>query len=196
MLLQLIWLQSKNKLLDNLLNYKKIDNLLKSKKSNYASVAVLFIDNNEILFIKRSENMPTHKGHIAFPGGKKEKTDKSVVNTAIRETTEELLISKNLITPFGYIDSVDTVEYKFEVFPILCLLKSKPEKFNKNEVQKVLYAKIDNLINETNWHYRGIYPNDWIFKIDNEILWGATAKIVRKILNLNLDSNQDYELHP
>ena len=87
MVLLLIWLQSKNKLLENLLNYKKIDDSLKSKKTNYASVAVLFIDNNEILFIKRSENMPTHKGHIAFPGGKKEETDKSVVSTAIREAT-------------------------------------------------------------------------------------------------------------
>ena len=67
---------------------------------------------------------------MAFPGGKKEKTDKSVVSTAIREATEELLIQENSITPFGYIDSVDTVEYKFEVFPILCFLNSYPEKFN------------------------------------------------------------------
>ena len=192
----MIWLQSKNKLLENLLNYKKINDSLKSQKNNYASVAVLFTDSNEILFIKRSQNMPTHKGHIAFPGGKKEKTDKSVVSTAIREAAEELLISENLIIPFGYIDSVDTVEYKFEVFPILCLLKSKPEKFNQDEVQKVLYAKIDNLMNETNWHYRGFYSNDWIFEIDNEILWGATAKMVRKILNITLDSNPDYEPHP
>ena len=33
-------------------------------------------------------------------------------------------------------------------------------------------------------------------KIDNEILWGATAKMVRKILNITLDSNPDYEPHP
>ena len=71
-------------------------------------------------------------------GIKKEKNDKSIIHTAVREATEELLISDNLITPFGYIDSVDTVEYKFEVYPILCLLENKPKKFNKNEVQKVL----------------------------------------------------------
>ena len=196
MALRLIWLQNKNKLLGNRLNYKKIDNSLKSKKDNYASVAILFYENNEILFIKRSENMPTHKGHIAFPGGKNEKTDKSIVNTAIREATEELLIPENLIIPFGCIDSVDTVEYKFEVFPILCSLKSKPKKFNKDEIQKVLYAKIDDLMNETNWHYRGLYSSDWIFEIDNEILWGATAKMVRSIFSLSLDSNLDYEPHP
>ncbi len=180
----------------NKLVYKKLDSSVENTKNNYASVAVLFFDEVEILFIKRSENMPTHKGHIAFPGGKKEKNDTSIIHTAVREATEELLISDNLITPFGYIDSVDTVEYKFEVYPILCLLKNKPKKFNKNEVQKVLYASIDDLKLEKNWVYRGLYPNDWIFHIDNEILWGATAKMIRNILNLDLDFNQDSELHP
>ena len=116
--------------------YKKLDNSVIYTKNNYASVAVLFIDEVEILFIKRSENMPTHKGHIAFPGGKKEKNDTSIIHTAVREATEELLISDNLITPFGYIDSVDTVEYKFEVYPILCLLENKPKSSTKMKFKK------------------------------------------------------------
>ena len=41
-----------------------------------------------------------------------------------------------------------------------------------------------------------MYPNDWIFHIDNEILWGATAKMIRSILNLKLDFTQDSEPHP
>ncbi len=192
----MIWLQNRNKLLKNKIFYKKLDSTIKVTKSNYASVAVLFIDEKEILFIKRSENMPTHKGHIAFPGGKKEEQDLNIINTAVREATEELLIPDSFITPFGYIDSVDTVEYKFEVFPILCLLESKPQKFNKNEVQKVLYASIDNLKDKNNWIYRGLYPSDWIFEIDKEILWGATAKMIRNILNLNLGLDYDSVTHP
>ena len=189
-------MQNRNKLLENKIFYKKLDSTIKVTKSNYASVAVLFIDEKEILFIKRSENMPTHKGHIAFPGGKKEEQDLNIINTAVREATEELLIPDSFITPFGYIDSVDTVEYKFEVFPILCLLESKPQKFNKNEVQKVLYASIDNLKDKNNWIYRGLYPSDWIFEIDKEILWGATAKMIRNILNLNLGLDYDSVTHP
>ena len=192
----MIWLQNRNKLLKNKIFYKKLDSTIKVTKSNYASVAVLFIDEKEILFIKRSENMPTHKGHIAFPGGKKEEQDLNIINTAVREATEELLIPDSFITPFGYIDSVDTVEYKFEVFPILCLLESKPQKFNKNEVQKVLYASIDNLKDKNNWIYRGLYPSDWIFEIDKEILWGATAKMIRNVLNLNLGLDYDSVTHP
>ena len=183
-------------MLENKLFYKKLNSSIKKTKNNYASVAVLFIDEKEILFIKRSENMPTHKGHIAFPGGKKEEQDLSIIDTAVREATEELLIPDSLITPFGYIDSVDTVEYKFEVFPILCNLKNKPKKFNKKEVQKVLYASIDELKDENNWIYRGRYQSDWIFHIDNEILWGATAKMIRNMLNLNLVFDYDSATHP
>ena len=61
-----------------------------SFSEDYASVAILIIDDKEILFIKRSENLPTHKGHIAFPGGKKENSDKNIVETALREAEEEL----------------------------------------------------------------------------------------------------------
>ncbi len=196
MVSQLTWLQNKSKLLEKKIKYKKIDEYILSSKNNYAAVAALFIEDNEILFIKRSENMPTHKGHIAFPGGKKEDSDNSIVSTAVREVTEELLISDSLINPFGYIDSVDTIEYKFEVFPILCHLESKPKKFNKDEVQKVLYVTIDSLRKKENWYYRGLYSNDWIYEFENEILWGATAKMIRSILVLNLDSNSDSSLHP
>ena len=47
----------------------KFDKLIQpypSLSEDYASVAILIIDDKEILFIKRSENLPTHKGHIAF----------------------------------------------------------------------------------------------------------------------------------
>jgi len=43
---------------------------------------------------------------------------------------------------------------------------------------------IDELSNQQNWRFRGIYPNDWIFKIRNETLWGATAKMTRELLGL------------
>ena len=53
----------------------------------YAAVAILIYKNKEILFIKRSENMPTHKGHIAFPGGKKEFDDLGIYSTCLLYTS-------------------------------------------------------------------------------------------------------------
>jgi hypothetical protein len=102
----------------------------------------------------------------------------------VREASEELLILKNDVEPFGILEPVDTIEFKYNVFPILCRLHKKPESFNKSEVQEIFFVSIDELSNQQNWRFRGIYPNDWIFKIRNETLWGATAKMTRDLLGL------------
>ena len=166
------------------LNYHKLTIPYEYKDEQYASVAILIYQENKILFIKRSNDMPTHKGHIAFPGGKKEKDDQSIVDTGIREACEELLINKNEVHPFGQMNPVDTIEFKYKVYPILCSLTKLPTTFNKDEVQEVFLVPIEKLGNSENWEFRGIYPDDWIFRINNETLWGATAKMTRQLLGL------------
>ena len=66
-------------------------------KYNEASVLVLFINdkvkkNSSILMIKRKDNLRKHAGQIAFPGGRKEKEDLNLEETARRETEEEINI--------------------------------------------------------------------------------------------------------
>ena len=166
------------------LNYQRISKPHEKNNDDYASVSILIHDEKEIIFIKRSEDLPTHKGHIAFPGGKKEVEDQSIVDTALREACEELLIDSKTITPIGILKSIDTVEYKFEVYPVVCLISDKPSSFNKSEVQDLYYVPIEELKKEKNWVFRGHYDSDWVFDIDGEVLWGATAKMVRNLLNI------------
>ena len=167
------------------LSFQKLSKPYKRIEEDYASVSILIFEEKEIIFIKRSEDLPTHKGHIAFPGGKSEADDQSIVHTAIREACEELLIDSNTINPVGILNPIDTVEYKFEVFPVVCLLDSKPNSFNKSEVQDVYYVSIQDLKNKKNWNFRGLYETDWVFDIDGEVLWGATAKMIRSLLNIS-----------
>ena len=171
--------------MNNNLEYQDLSEPFQKLDEDYASVAMLIYQEKELIFIKRSEDLPTHKGHIAFPGGKKEASDQSIVHTAIREATEELLIDSKSITPIGILNPIDTVEYRFLVFPIVGRIDKKPESFNDSEVQEVYFVSIDELKNEKKWIFRGLYDTDWIFKIDNEILWGATAKMVRRLLRIS-----------
>lgn len=168
------------------LNYHELETPHVPIANDYAAVSILIFDNKEILYIKRSNEMPTHKGQIAFPGGKKEEEDIDIVSTAVRESAEELLLPKSIIKPFGYLNSIDTVEYKFDVYPVVCQLFEKPKNFNISEVQEIYFVEIKKLSNPNNWSYRGSYSDDWIFKIGKEILWGATAKITRRLLTLDL----------
>ena len=168
------------------MNFKHLEKTFPIYDEDYASVAILINSKKEILYIKRSDNLPTHKGDIAFPGGKKEESDSDIVTTALREVQEELFLNPSTIRPFGVLDPVDTVEYKFKVFPIVCESFDKPTKINKDEVQDFYLLDISDLDNLNNWEFRGNYDNDWIFKFDDQILWGATAHMTRNLLNLNL----------
>lgn len=91
--------------MDNKLDrfFKEIDGkdriIGKEKKLNY-SVMVLFCkieDEINILFEKRAMNI-AQGGEISFPGGKIEKEDPSCIETALRETFEEIGIKKERIT--------------------------------------------------------------------------------------------------
>jgi 8-oxo-dGTP pyrophosphatase MutT (NUDIX family) len=75
----------------NILNFNLLPVHLEKNESKYAAVGILIVNSTEVLFIKRSEEMPTHKGHIAFPGGRSEENDMNIVDTAAREVSEELL---------------------------------------------------------------------------------------------------------
>ena len=168
------------------MNFKHLEKPFPFYDEDYAAVAILINSKKEILYIKRSDKLPTHKGDIAFPGGKKEESDSDIVTTALREVQEELFLNPSTIRPFGVLDPVDTVEYKFKVFPIVCESLDKPTKINKDEVQDFYLLDISDLDNLNNWEFRGNYDNDWIFKFNDQILWGATAHMTRNLLNLNL----------
>ena len=92
----------------------------------------------------------------------------------------------SICTVKGSLDPIDTVEYKFNVYPVVFSLNEKQLNFNKDEVQKIFYEPIEKLLDKNNWSFRGAYDDDWIYMLDNEILWGATAKMVRNLCDLSL----------
>jgi len=154
-----------------------------------AAVLILLHETSEdlnVIYCLRSNNLPTHAGEVALPGGKREEKDETLKETALREAEEELFIKQSSIKPLGSLNHVDTVEYAFKVFPIICETSDKPDRFNENEVQDIYFLKIEDLENSDNWIYRGNYENDWIFNFQDQILWGATAYMTRALLGVNL----------
>tara|TARA_B110000014_G_scaffold226565_1_gene185925 strand:+ start:1380 stop:1910 length:531 start_codon:yes stop_codon:yes gene_type:complete len=170
------------------LNYNEINNKNRNSISHYAAVAICILPNDKIVYIKRQDTMPTHKGQIAFPGGKAQAEDKDIVDTAVRETKEELLLPSSYLEPIGILSGFDTREFEFPVYPVVCKLESvNLLDFNNTEVQKVYSVDITYLNDPSNWVYRGWYDSDWIVKIEEDILWGATARMTLELFQLRLD---------
>ena len=58
-----------------------------------------YIESPEIIFTQRSSHLSTHSGEVSFPGGKADKTDPSLFDTALRESNEEINLNSKDISP-------------------------------------------------------------------------------------------------
>ena len=152
-----------------------------------AVLAAVFPDGpvTRLILTKRPMHMPTHAGDLAFPGGKPQDGE-SPLQTALREAEEEVGLVQDNVEILGYLPEIHTVAYSRMVVPVVGRLASPPDlRADPNEVDKILTPDIEGFRDPTawrieEWNGRSIY----FFEIDGEILWGATAFMVRQLVGL------------
>ncbi|MEO5739269.1 MAG: CoA pyrophosphatase, partial [Vicinamibacterales bacterium] len=74
------------------------------------------IDDYEVIYTLRSEHLPSHKGQVAFPGGKRS-GEEELLETALRESAEEIGIVPADVTIIGCLDDVSTMAGQFVITP-------------------------------------------------------------------------------
>ncbi|MFN2466005.1 MAG: CoA pyrophosphatase [Candidatus Dormibacteria bacterium] len=161
-------------------------------KRRAAGVLVLFYLRAErlhLLFFRRTERVPTHKGQVAFPGGSREAGDADLQDTAMREAREELGINTERVVPLGALKPFDTFVSNFVVSPFCGWLLDPDPVFEAQpfEVEEVLEVAVDELRLQKNRH-RGRVPGFNLplplpyYKIDGTVIWGATGGIVEELV--------------
>ncbi|MES2557183.1 MAG: CoA pyrophosphatase [Bacteroidota bacterium] len=158
-----------------------------------SSVAILLfeIDNTlQFLVIRRSEYDGTHSGQIAFPGGKWEQTDASLVATALRECEEEIGVTEGELDYVGKLTDVFTVVSSFIIEPHIFYWKTPHDQFiiSEREVAAVYSLSVDDLLNESAVEYHSIPLKNGItlkdvphFALGEVKIWGATALILSEL---------------
>lgn len=168
-------------------NAKKI----KANDPKIAAVLALFYpnQNNEVtlLLTKRANYNGTHSGQISFPGGKVEQSDLNLKQTALRETFEEVGIIDEDIEVIREFTEVYIPPSNFLVTPFIGIIYNKPVFKVNSEVAKIIEVPFSKLIDETSIGSIKI-TNSYMketsvpcFKIDDSIIWGATAMILSEI---------------
>lgn len=140
-----------------------------------------------MILTKRPMTMPTHAGHIAFPGGRPDPGDDGPVATALREAEEEVGIRPASVELLGFLPMIHTVEFTLFVVPVVGRLPGVPElKPSPREVEKVLEPRVEDLADESAWRFELWQGRKvWFYDLEGEILWGATAKMVRDLVGLH-----------
>ena len=157
-----------------------------------ASILVIFINNydkNEsyILLTQRKNNLRKHAGQIAFPGGRKEIEDKTLLETVVRETEEEISLSRENYDIIGHFPKFYTGT-GYVVTPYIALMKELSNwenliKPNADEVKKIFIPKSRQLL-LPEYHIREKPPikssmsMTWRINYQNENIWGLTARVL------------------
>lgn len=152
---------------------------------NPAAVLIPIIEHPKpyVLLTLRPKEMSLHAGQICFPGGRFQREDKDLLQTALREAEEETGISPEAVEVAGFLDSYDTVT-GYTVIPVVGLLR---EGFtllpNPNEVVEILQVPLAHLLNPANHERRsrehdGARREYYAIHFEDRLIWGATAGMI------------------
>jgi len=169
-----------------------IRNLEKCSDPKASSVLILLYSSNgalETLLIKRSQDHSVHSGQISFPGGKRDDADISAVETALRETEEEIGLSRIMIEIVGTLSPLYVSPSNFEITPVIGfttnLFEPAPNPAEVDEVIRLPIALLDGSRKTIDLQVRGftLYQVP-CFSINGHIIWGATAMILQEFLDV------------
>ena len=139
-----------------------------------------------ILLTQRPDTMPTHAGQIAFPGGKMDETDKTPVDTALREAEEEVGLDRRHVEVLGFLDSYQTGT-SFRIVPVVGLVDPRftltVDPHEVVDAFEVPFAFLMDAINHRRdqREYNGVTRHFYAMPYGERYIWGATAGMLRNL---------------
>ena len=139
-----------------------------------------------VVITKRPDHMPSHPGQLAFPGGKIDPTDDSVLAAALREADEEVGITAEQVTPLGFLEPVSTNRFDVVVAPVVGRLDGVPRLIpDPAEVASTMVPPLHHFLNEDRWRTENWSGHElWFIEVEGDVLWGASAAMMRSLLGV------------
>lgn len=136
-----------------------------------------------LLLTRRTDHLHHHPGQVSFPGGRVEEQDTSPIETALRETEEEISLARRHVELLGCLPQYRTGT-GFDVTPVVGLVtppfELSPDAF---EVAEVFEVPLSFLLDEANHHLhrvevRGKLREYYAMPYGDYFIWGATAGMI------------------
>jgi 8-oxo-dGTP pyrophosphatase MutT (NUDIX family) len=175
---------------------------LNSKVKKRASVLIPLrqIDGElHLLFTQRASHLNSHSGQVSFPGGKQDPQDRSALETVLRECEEEIGLAPEQVECLGQIDQIISL-YHYLVTPFVAIIASDfISRPNSDEINAVFEVPLSFFLNPTHHTSEEIsyeYPRlSHHFLFGNYDIWGMTAKLVIRFLELGIGYVPEYPIH-
>jgi len=153
--------------------------------NSLASVLIIIYGTDPIILMtKKARTLKQHGGEISFPGGKWQSNDDDLLETAIRETNEELSLSVNRNQICGQLDNVITLNSKYTITPFISIIDKIPILTPNSEVESVLhiplFSFLETISNDTDPEHNSI-KEMYTLTFEKHIVWGASARMLRQL---------------
>lgn len=142
-----------------------------------------------VLLTQRTAHLEDHAGQISFPGGRVESSDKSREETALRETEEEIGLSRARIAVLGRLPNYE-IPSGFRITPVVGWIEPpfevKPDPF---EVESVFEAPLSYFLEPANYQrreyrFRGRHRHYMAIPFEGRYIWGATAGMLYSLCRM------------
>ncbi|MBY0320156.1 MAG: CoA pyrophosphatase [Reyranella sp.] len=139
-----------------------------------------------VLLTQRTEDMPSHAGQIAFPGGRKQAEDADAKDTALRETEEEVGISRNFVQVVGEVDHYRTGT-GYEIAPVVGIVTPGfTIHADPREVADVFEVPLSHFLDAQNHRidsrvWQGRERRYYAMPYGDRYIWGATAGMLKNL---------------
>jgi 8-oxo-dGTP pyrophosphatase MutT (NUDIX family) len=155
-----------------------------------SAVLVAFYEGSrgaEVILTRRSRALRSHRGEISFPGGRLDPGETPEA-AARREAHEEVDIDPAGVELIGRLSTLATVSSMSSIVPVVGRLPDRPRlRPQQAEVDRILYVPLVDLVRpevfrEERWGLPPLERPIYFFELDDETIWGATARILVDLL--------------
>jgi 8-oxo-dGTP pyrophosphatase MutT (NUDIX family) len=162
--------------------------LSNATECTHAAVIALYESSSQCMILtKRSNHLRKHPGEVCFPGGQWDEVDEHFYATALRELHEELGVSAERVTLIKELSLEQTVLGSI-IHPWYALIESlEPFKINDNEVASIIRIPLSLVQQRKNYlevrvKRQSIHYKNCLFLGHEEFIWGATARIMKQLI--------------
>lgn len=141
---------------------------------------VMHPENLAVLLTQRTQHLAAHAGQISFPGGRREADDADAIAAALRETEEEVGLTRDHVEIVGRLDTYVT-STGFEITPVVGLVRFPyPTRLDSFEVAEIFEVPLAFILDPANRQrqsreVKGRQRSFYVFPYENRHIWGATA---------------------
>lgn len=144
-----------------------------------------------VLLQVRTSTVEHHRGEISFPGGRRDRVDATLLDTALRETHEEIGVPPEMVEVFGALDDTQTRSSNYRVRPYVGAIVPGFDAFlhAEREVSALLRVPVPHLLDAANHVWKAAEQEGTVaampaYQFGEHVIWGATARVLAQFLGL------------